>query len=93
VALQKYFSHPSLVIYSFATPPIKTEIGTANRWGTTDSKPHGPIIMMMGQSKILSNSQITFITFFSARAQHCWLVGWLVGWLAFYQPWQTVQLC
>jgi hypothetical protein len=29
---------------------------------------------MMGKSKILSSSQITFITFFSARAQH-WLVG------------------
>jgi hypothetical protein len=36
---------------------------------------------MMGKSKILSSSQITFVTFFSARAQH-WLVGWLVGWFA-----------
>jgi hypothetical protein len=25
--LLKYFSHPSLVIYSFATPPIKLKLG------------------------------------------------------------------
>ncbi len=27
VSLQKYFSHPSLVMYSFATPPIKLKLG------------------------------------------------------------------
>jgi hypothetical protein len=27
VTLQKYFSHPSLVIYFFATPPIKVKLG------------------------------------------------------------------
>jgi hypothetical protein len=27
VALQKYFSHPSLVIYFFATPPRKLKLG------------------------------------------------------------------
>jgi hypothetical protein len=42
---------------------------------------------MMDQSKTLSSSQIIFITFFSAAAQH-----WLVGWFALYQPRQTVQL-
>jgi hypothetical protein len=26
-SLQKYFSHPSLVMYSFATPPIKLKLG------------------------------------------------------------------
>ncbi len=47
---QKYFSHPSLVIYIFATPPIKLKLGQQiSNGGTTDSKPHGPIIMM-GQS-------------------------------------------
>jgi hypothetical protein len=52
VTLRKYFSHPSLVMHSFATPQIKLKlgqqigIGTANRWGTTNSKPHGPFIMM-----------------------------------------------
>jgi hypothetical protein len=55
VNLQKSFSHPSLVIYFFA--------GTAN-WGTTNSKPPGPIIMMT-QSETLSSSQILFITLFS----------------------------
>ncbi len=32
MTLQNYFSHPSLVIYFFATPPIKTETGTAHSW-------------------------------------------------------------
>jgi hypothetical protein len=27
VTLQKYFSHPSLVIYFFATPPIEMKLG------------------------------------------------------------------
>jgi hypothetical protein len=27
VTLRKYFSHPSLVMYSFATPPIKLKRG------------------------------------------------------------------
>jgi hypothetical protein len=27
VTLRKYFSHPSLVMYSFATPPIKLKPG------------------------------------------------------------------
>jgi hypothetical protein len=27
MALQKYFSHPNLVMYSFATPPIKLKFG------------------------------------------------------------------
>jgi hypothetical protein len=32
--LQKYFSHPSLVTYFFATPPIKLElVQQINRWG------------------------------------------------------------
>jgi hypothetical protein len=70
VTLRKYFSHPSLVMYSFATPPIKLKSGTANRWGTTNNKPHGPMIMM-GQLETPSNSYIKFITLFSAGAQCC----------------------
>jgi hypothetical protein len=27
VTLRKYFSHPSLVMYSFGTPPIKLKLG------------------------------------------------------------------
>jgi hypothetical protein len=42
-------------------PTHKTETGTANRWGTTNSKPPGPIIMM-GQSETLTSTQIVFIT-------------------------------
>jgi hypothetical protein len=67
VTLQKHFSHPSLVIYFFVTPPTdKTERGTANRWGTTNSKPPGRIIMI-GQSKRGIGSQIIFITLFSSK--------------------------
>jgi hypothetical protein len=57
VTLQKYFSHPSLVIYFFAMQPIKPKLG--------NSKPFG-LIIMMGQSETLSSdSQILFITLFS----------------------------
>ncbi len=65
--------------YFFATPPIKQKTGTANRWETTNSKPHGPIIMV-GQSKTGSSSQIIFITLCFGRCT-----------TSFYQPQQTVQ--
>jgi len=45
-ALQKYFSHPSLVLYFLCNPTHKTEPGTAHSLGTINSKPHGPIHMM-----------------------------------------------
>ncbi len=48
----------------------------SNKWGTTNSEPPGPIIMI-GQSEILSSSQIIFITLFCAGAQYC---------CAFHQP-------
>jgi hypothetical protein len=68
VTLQKCFSHPSLVIYSFATPPITLKLGQQiGGGGTTNSKPPGPIIMM-GQSETLTSSQILFITLFSVAA-------------------------
>ncbi len=70
VTQQKYFSYPTLVVYFFATPPIKTESGRANRRGTTNSKPPGPIITM-SQSKTLTGSQIIFITLFCADAHRC----------------------
>ncbi len=48
--------HVEIVIYLlFATPPHKTETGTPNGWGTTNSKPPGPIIMM-SQSETLSSN-------------------------------------
>jgi hypothetical protein len=39
----------------FCNPTNKSETGTANRWGTTDNEPPGPIIMMF-QSETLSSS-------------------------------------
>ncbi len=39
----------------FSNPTLKTETRTASRWGTTNGKPPGPIIMM-GQSETLSSS-------------------------------------
>ncbi len=37
--IQKYFSHPSLVIYFFPTPPIKRKLGLYIGSETTNSKP------------------------------------------------------
>ncbi len=42
-------------------PTHKTETGTANTWGTTNSKPPA-LISMIGQSEKLNSSQIIFIT-------------------------------
>jgi hypothetical protein len=63
VTLQKYYSHPSLVICLFANPTYKTETGTANTRGTSNSKPPG-LIIMMGQSETLGTSQIILLHFF-----------------------------
>jgi hypothetical protein len=89
---QKCFSHPSLVIYFFATPTHKSETGTAAKgWGglTTNGKPTGPIIMI-DRSETLTGSQIIFITytlsFFSAGAPA------LLHLSFFHQPPQIVQL-
>ncbi len=51
---------------NFCKPTHETERGTANRWGTTNSKPPGPNIMI-DQSKTGSSSRIIFITLFSSR--------------------------
>jgi hypothetical protein len=58
VTLQKYFSHPSVVIYFFSNLTHKTETGTANRWETTNSNPPG-------QSG--NNNQIIFVPLFNGR--------------------------
>ncbi len=55
----------------FCNPTYKTETGTAYRWGTSNSKPHGPIIMM-DQSETVISSQIIFDTVFSAGTHFCW---------------------
>jgi hypothetical protein len=56
VTLKIYFAYPSLVIHLLATPPIKLKLGQQNRWVTTNSKPHGPIIMI-DQSESINSSQ------------------------------------
>jgi len=50
VTLQKYFSHPSLVIYFFPTPPIKLKLGL---------QIHGRLLIPthMDQSNYLTNQQ------------------------------------
>jgi hypothetical protein len=56
--LRKYFSHLSLVMYSFATPhQKKLKLGQQQiGGGTTNSKPPGPIIMMGPIRNTLSSS-------------------------------------
>ncbi len=56
----------SLAFLFLATLPIN-ETGTAYTWGTTNSKPRGPIIEI-DQSEILSRSQVQFITLFLGGA-------------------------
>ncbi len=79
----KYFFTSKFSYVLFYNPTHKTQTGTTNTWGTTNSKPLGPIIMM-GHSKTLNSSQIAFITLFTAGARCCY---------ALYQPLQTLQFC
>ncbi len=71
----------SLAVF-FGNPANKTETGTAYTWGTTNSKPPGPIIVI-DQSEILSRSQVQFITVLLGGAQLC---------CAFYQPLQGARI-
>ncbi len=50
----------------FYNSTLKIETGTANRLGSTNSEPPGPIIMMC-QSETLNSSHIKFITPLSAE--------------------------
>jgi len=47
----------SLAVFFLCSPTNKTETGTAYTWGTTNSKPSGPIIMI-DQLEILNLSQV-----------------------------------
>ncbi len=67
VTLQKIFFRS---IGTFLQPTNKTETGPAYKWGTTNSKSLG-LIIMMGQSETLRRSQIIFTTLCSAGAPHC----------------------
>jgi len=55
VTLRKIFFTSKFSFVLFGNPTNKTETGVANRWGTTNNKPPGPIIMM-SQSETLSSS-------------------------------------
>jgi len=68
--------------FLFDNPTNKTETGTAYTWGTTNSKPPGPIIVI-NQLEILSRSQVQFITLSLGGAQLCW---------AIYQPLQAARI-
>ncbi len=46
MTLRKYICTYKFTYVLFCNPTHKTEIGTVNRWGTTNSKPPGRIIMM-----------------------------------------------
>jgi hypothetical protein len=52
---EKIFFTSKFSYVLFCNPTNKTETGRANRWGTTNNKPPGPIIMM-SQSETLSSS-------------------------------------
>jgi hypothetical protein len=68
--------------FLFGNPTNKTETGTAYTWGTTNSKPPGPNIVI-DQLEILSRSQVQFITLSLGGAQLC---------CAIYQPLQAAQI-
>ncbi len=68
VTLQRYFSHSSFSYLPFSNPTHKTKTGTANRWESTNTKPPEPIIII-GQSKTGSSSQIIFICTLLSRSQ------------------------
>jgi len=56
--------------FFFGNPINNTETETAYTWGTTHSKPSGPVIMI-DQLEILSLSQVEFITLVFGGAQLC----------------------
>ncbi len=59
---QRYFTSKFSYL-SFSNLTHETETETANRWETTNSNPHGPIIMI-GESETGRKSQIRFMTLF-----------------------------
>jgi len=84
LSLWKKISHPSLVIYFSATPPIKLKLGQEKvGGGTTNSKPFGLINHYDGPFKSTDRqSDRIYDTLFSRCTP-----------LPFFQPPQTVELC
>jgi len=76
--LRKYFSHPSLVMYSFATPPIKLKLGQQIGAGLLIAN---HVDQSIWWANLLSSSQTLFSTPFSAGTLHqprqaMWLIMW-----------------
>jgi hypothetical protein len=61
----------------FCNPSHKSETGIANRWGTSNSEPPGPIIMM-GRSETLTSIEIILL-------HTCVLLAQLLGLVSHYK--------
>jgi hypothetical protein len=95
----------TLVIYIVGYPIQTTETGTANRWGTTNSKPPGPIIMHQSKTKsylLHSSQQCTTLLCHldqslctNQKPNHIYytLLSSAQHCSAIYQPLQIVWLC
>jgi hypothetical protein len=70
------------LLFFFGNPTNKTKTGIAYTWGTTNSKPPGPIIVI-NQLELLNYSEVQFIKLFLGVAQLC---------CAFYQPQQAARI-
>ncbi len=68
--------------FLFGNPTNKTVTGTAYMWGLLKANHLGPIVII-DQSKILSHSQVQFITLLFGGAHLC---------CAFYQPRQAAPI-
>jgi len=65
----KIFFTSKFIYFIFCNPTHKIETLITNRWGTTNSKPLGPIIMM-DQLETLKKCQIVIIALFPTNAQY-----------------------
>jgi hypothetical protein len=79
VSLDSKLKCLSLALFS-GNSTNKTGTPCAYTWGTTNSKPPGPIIMIDESEIILSRSQVQFSTLFFGGVQLC---------CAFHQPRQA----
>jgi len=90
-AAKMFFTASKFSYVLFCNPTRNTETGTAHRWGTTNTKPPGAIIMM-DQSETLSTNDIILkcqnllspsfpLNFFVKETEEYFgILGWLVIW-------------
>jgi len=78
VTLDSKIKRLSLAFF-FGNPTNRTESGTVYIWGTTNSKPPGPIIVI-NQSEILSRSHVKFITLFRRWIYYTHFGRWTTVW-------------